>query len=165
MKLNIGRALVHFRELRGMSQIDLAEATGIRQPTISLYESDKRVPSPENLRKITEALDVDSDDIENYVYGGIESVQEISRVSRSQHYQMAEFYVTDDISVGITAVVRDHSTRRHLRNNVLATMVEKAVLDYIERNYDGVDAAITEELSANKDEIERFLARLQNKGY
>lgn len=49
------------RELRGLSQAELAERTGLLQSAISHYETGTRRPSFTNLRRIAEALEVTTD--------------------------------------------------------------------------------------------------------
>ncbi len=48
----------YYRKLRGMSQEDLAEASGINISTIKKYESGFRKPKMEQIAKIAEALEV-----------------------------------------------------------------------------------------------------------
>jgi transcriptional regulator with XRE-family HTH domain len=164
MKLNIGKAIVHFREKCGMSQTDLANATGIRQPTISLYESDKRMPSDENIERIVNALDITKDDIEIFTLKNSNKiVQAPGRVSRPMHYQNVEFFITDDISISIKAVVRDHSSRYADRYNVISDIVESAIINYIEKHYDEIDEIISKELNQNIDEIEQFMNKIKNR--
>lgn len=55
---NIGGRIRHMREKRGMSQPELADVIGIRQPSLSDIESGKsKSPSAINLLKIAHALD------------------------------------------------------------------------------------------------------------
>ena len=55
---NIGGRIKHMREQRGMTQPELAEAIGIKQPSMSDIESGKsKSPSAINLLKIAHALD------------------------------------------------------------------------------------------------------------
>ncbi|WP_024509978.1 helix-turn-helix transcriptional regulator [Bradyrhizobium sp. ARR65] len=52
-----------WREYRGMSAKDLAEATGLAAPYISQLENEKRDGTVETFKKIAAALRVDIDDI------------------------------------------------------------------------------------------------------
>lgn len=55
---NIGGRIRYMRELRGMTQPQLAEVIGIRRPSMSDIESGKsKSPSAINLLKIAHALD------------------------------------------------------------------------------------------------------------
>ncbi|WP_211221632.1 helix-turn-helix domain-containing protein [Desulfocurvibacter africanus] len=49
------------REMRGLSQADLATKTGLPPSSIAHFEGGKRKPSFDNLRKLSEALDVTTD--------------------------------------------------------------------------------------------------------
>ena len=48
------------RELRGMSQADLAEAAGLPAASISHFERGARLPSIQNFRALADALDADA---------------------------------------------------------------------------------------------------------
>lgn len=49
------------RELRSLSQIELAERARLQQAAVSHYESGTRRPSLTNLRRLSEALEVTTD--------------------------------------------------------------------------------------------------------
>ena len=49
------------REMRGLSQADLAAKTGLPPSSIAHFEGGKRKPSFDNLRKLSEALSVTTD--------------------------------------------------------------------------------------------------------
>ena len=49
------------RERRGMSQADLAKKAGLQPTAISHFETGTRSPSFDNLRKLTDALNVSTD--------------------------------------------------------------------------------------------------------
>lgn len=49
------------REMRGLSQADLAAKTGLPPSSIAHFEGGKRKPSFDNLRKLSEALEVTTD--------------------------------------------------------------------------------------------------------
>jgi len=51
--------LRHLRKARGLSQPELAAATGVDQATISLIETGRRKPQLETLEKLAPALGVD----------------------------------------------------------------------------------------------------------
>jgi transcriptional regulator with XRE-family HTH domain len=55
------RRLRAARELRALSQQELADRAHLQQATVSLYENGVRRPSLDNLHRIAEALDVTSD--------------------------------------------------------------------------------------------------------
>lgn len=49
------------REMRGLSQGDLAEKAGLQQTAVSHFETGMRKPSFDNLRRLADALEVSSD--------------------------------------------------------------------------------------------------------
>ncbi len=49
------------REQRGMSQLDLAQKAGLQPTAISHFETGSRSPSFDNLRKLADALSVNTD--------------------------------------------------------------------------------------------------------
>jgi len=53
----IGEFIRTKRESLGMKQEELAHEIGVAVPTVSLYESGKRTPDLETLRKIAKAID------------------------------------------------------------------------------------------------------------
>lgn len=55
------RRLRTARELRNLSQAELAERARLQQTAVSHYESGTRRPSLRNLRRLSEALEVTSD--------------------------------------------------------------------------------------------------------
>jgi len=55
------RRLRSARELRNLSQADLAERARLQQAAVSLYESGTRRPSLRNLRRLSDALEVTTD--------------------------------------------------------------------------------------------------------
>ena len=54
----IGENLRRIRKDRHLGQVELAECSGVAQPTISAIERDHRDPHPSTLRKLAEAMDV-----------------------------------------------------------------------------------------------------------
>lgn len=176
MKLPIGKAIAYFRDIREMSQTDLAKDTGIRQPTISLYESDKRTPIGENLEKIAHALRVSIADIE-------EKANEIKNDSRIKNYSTMprdvgraysrpsvrrsmelNFYITEDVSVTLRSLVRENSRefRNNYRNTPINEIVESAIMKYLEINYNEIHDIIMDELEHGIDDIEKFIEDLRN---
>jgi len=59
------------RESRGMSQLDLANKTGLQPAAVSHFETNQRSPSFENLRKLADALSLSVD----YLLGRIDEEQ------------------------------------------------------------------------------------------
>lgn len=54
----IGQALKHFRKEKEMSQLTLAEESGIHRTMIEKIETSKRKPTFHTLHKICSALDI-----------------------------------------------------------------------------------------------------------
>ncbi len=52
----IGENLRRIRKARGVGQVELAEASGVAQPTISDIERGRREPHPATLRKLADPL-------------------------------------------------------------------------------------------------------------
>lgn len=49
------------REIKGLSQGDLAEKSGLQPSAVSHFESGRRAPSFDNLRRLADALSVSTD--------------------------------------------------------------------------------------------------------
>lgn len=56
--MTVGERIKHYRLKRGMTQKELADKMGIRPVGISQYESGKRIPKPETIKRIAHALDI-----------------------------------------------------------------------------------------------------------
>lgn len=59
--VSLGRKLQNFRVIEGLTQRQFAEKTKLTQAAISQFESDKRVPSGESLRKMAQGLGISAD--------------------------------------------------------------------------------------------------------
>lgn len=55
--------LSKIRKARGLTQEELAQATGISRITIARYETNKMDPTAEKLRKLASVLNVAADDL------------------------------------------------------------------------------------------------------
>lgn len=66
-KQKIGEQIKKFRNLKGMTQYDLAEKVGITEKQISKIETGIHYPMFENFVKIMEVLGVDMKDFDNSV--------------------------------------------------------------------------------------------------
>ena len=53
---NIGRKVAYYRELRGLTQKQLAEVTGIAQADISRFENGTGNPSLRTLKRLADGL-------------------------------------------------------------------------------------------------------------
>ncbi|MFD1021170.1 helix-turn-helix domain-containing protein [Thalassobacillus hwangdonensis] len=54
----LGKRLKGYRKLKGMTQVDLSRATDISVSVMGEIERGVRLPTPETLEKIAEALEV-----------------------------------------------------------------------------------------------------------
>lgn len=61
--MNIGEALKYQREVNGISQNALAKATGISQPKISYYESNKHLPLIDDCIKLADFYGITIDEL------------------------------------------------------------------------------------------------------
>lgn len=61
MKYEIGSKIRHFRELRGLSQKDLAQRIGVTNSRISNWEQGLNRPDVDNLLLLCESLEVSAD--------------------------------------------------------------------------------------------------------
>ena len=61
--INYGEALKHQREIRKLSQTELAKATGISQQMISYWESNKGLPNIDACIRIAVYYDISLDEL------------------------------------------------------------------------------------------------------
>ncbi len=66
LKKELGKNIQKIRKLRHLTQEKLAEGIGVEINSISSIETGKYFPSPENLVKISEILDVSLSDLFNF---------------------------------------------------------------------------------------------------
>lgn len=71
----IGQMIKKMRTEKGINQTTLAKKLGIARSTLSLYESDKRIPTEENKYALCDFFNVDM----SYLYG-------MSDVKNQSHY-------------------------------------------------------------------------------
>lgn len=61
--IGFGRRLTALRKARSLSQLGLAEALGVKQPTVSYYESQDGTPQADVLTKLAKILGVTVDEL------------------------------------------------------------------------------------------------------
>jgi len=61
--MNIGEALKYQREVNGISQNALAKATGISQPKLSYYESNKHLPLIDDCIRLADFYGITIDEL------------------------------------------------------------------------------------------------------
>jgi len=81
------------REKKGWSQADLAEAAKLQVTAISHFETNRRSPSFDNLRKLADALKVTSD----YLIGRSE-VPNLSSTAELKMFRKAKNLTADDLA-------------------------------------------------------------------
>ena len=59
----LGGNIKYWRQVQGLSQIDLGVAIGLGQVNLSQYEHNKRVPTLKNLARLAKALQVSIEDL------------------------------------------------------------------------------------------------------
>lgn len=82
------------RRLRGLSQFELARKARLQRVAISLFETGRRSPSFENLKRLANALDVTAD----YLMGRSNSA-EIFGKAASQLFRYADKLSSEDFKV------------------------------------------------------------------
>jgi transcriptional regulator with XRE-family HTH domain len=173
MSVSLGKAIAYFREdKKGWSQSDLANNTGIPQPTISLYESQKRNPSKENLEKLVVALQVTISELE--IKAKELNKEELNKIvtrplsSISTHRKKDEinFYITEDIYVSLRSVVstisEEHSNVNELKDTPINQIVEKVVYMYLLENNEVLQSIITKKLKDHQNEVSSLIEKLNS---
>ncbi|MFN7544623.1 MAG: helix-turn-helix domain-containing protein [Acidobacteriota bacterium] len=84
--------LRHARQMRALSQSDLAEKTGLQPSAVSHFETGRRAPSFDNLKVLSDALQVTTD----YLLGRVDEPRLTGAVA-SQLFRHAENMSTSDL--------------------------------------------------------------------
>lgn len=61
--MSFGKKLTELRQLKNLSQVDMAQALGIAKSTYHGYENDKREPDIQKIKAICKTLEVSSDEL------------------------------------------------------------------------------------------------------
>jgi transcriptional regulator with XRE-family HTH domain len=59
--MTFGQRLASIRQVRGLSQSELAAKTGLEPSAVSHFETGRRLPSMGNLKVLCDALDISAD--------------------------------------------------------------------------------------------------------
>jgi transcriptional regulator with XRE-family HTH domain len=59
--VSFGHRLASIRQIRGLSQSDLAKRTGLKPSAVSHFETGRRLPAIHNLKVLCDALDISAD--------------------------------------------------------------------------------------------------------
>jgi transcriptional regulator with XRE-family HTH domain len=84
------------RQLRSLSQSDLAEKADLQPSAVSHFETGRRAPSFDNLKALSEALQVTTD----YLLGRAEEPG-VMGVSTDKLFRHAENMSSDDLETGV----------------------------------------------------------------
>ncbi len=83
--------LKHARDLRGLTQADLAERSQLQPSAISHFEAGTRKPSFENLRRLATALEVPTD----YLLGRTDSVESLGKTTSAVYRDLSRLTSED----------------------------------------------------------------------
>ena len=108
--MKLGEKITKLKKLKNLSQVALAEATGISRDAISKYERGDSVPSVDYAKRIADALGVSLDYLVND--SDKEEVLDNEAVKRIKEIQTLPFKEKDKIYSVIDALVRDYRTKK-----------------------------------------------------
>ncbi len=108
--MKLSEKITKLKKLKGLSQVDLAETTGISRDAISKYERGDTIPSVEYAKRIADALGVSLD----YLVSDddIEEVLNNEAVKRIKAIQKLPTVEQDKVLSVIDAYLRDFKTRQ-----------------------------------------------------
>lgn len=108
--MKLSEKITKLKKLKGLSQVDLSEATGISRDAISKYERGDAMPSVEYAKRIADALGVSLD----YLVSDddTEQVLDNETVTRIKDIQKLPDTEKDKIFSVIDALVRDYKTKQ-----------------------------------------------------
>lgn len=108
--MKLSEKITKLKKLKGLSQVDLSEATGISRDAISKYERGDAMPSVEYAKRIADALGVSLD----YMVSDDdkEEVLDNDTVNRIKDIQKLPDTEKDKIFSVIDALVRDYKTKQ-----------------------------------------------------
>ena len=106
---DIANVIAAQREVKGMSQTQLAEVSGVSREMIGRYERSKAIPSVDAAKKIADAFGVSLD----YLVGeGIYAVFDKRTVKRLQEIEQMEPEEKTSLFRIVDAVIRAYRTRK-----------------------------------------------------
>lgn len=108
--MKFGEKITKLKKLKNLSQVALAEATGISRDAISKYERGDSVPSVDYAKRIADALGVSLDYLVND--SDQEEVLDNDAVKRIKEIQSLPFKEKDKIYSVIDALIRDFKTKQ-----------------------------------------------------
>lgn len=108
--MKLSEKITKLKKLKGMSQVDLANATKISRDAISKYERGDAVPSVEYAKRIADALGVSLDYLVSE--DDKEEVLDNETIRRVREIQKLPELEKDKIYSVIDALVRDFKTKQ-----------------------------------------------------
>lgn len=108
--MKLGEKITKLKKLKNLSQVALAEATGISRDAISKYERGDSVPSVDYAKRIADALSVSLDYLVNDSHQ--EEVLDNDAVKRIKEIKGLPFKEKDKIYSVIDALIRDYKTKK-----------------------------------------------------
>ena len=108
--MKFGEKITQLKKAKNLSQIALAEATGISRDAISKYERGDAIPSVEYAKRIADVLGVSLD----YLAGDEdkEEVLDNEAVKRIKEIQKLPTDEKEKIYSVVDALIRDHKTKK-----------------------------------------------------
>tara|TARA_B110000046_G_scaffold183427_1_gene219545 strand:+ start:1862 stop:2200 length:339 start_codon:yes stop_codon:yes gene_type:complete len=108
--MKLGEKITKLKKLKNLSQVALAEVTGISRDAISKYERGDSVPSVDYAKRIADALGVSLD----YLMSDSdkEDVLDNDAVKRIKEIQDLPISEKDKIYSVIDALIRDYRTKK-----------------------------------------------------
>jgi len=108
--MRLGEKITKLKKLKNLSQVALAEATGISRDAISKYERGDSIPSVDYAKRIADALGVSLD----YLVSDSdrEDVLDNDAVKRIKEIQDLPASEKDKIYSVIDALIRDYRTKK-----------------------------------------------------
>ena len=108
--MKLGEKITKLKKLKNLSQVDLAEVTGISRDAISKYERGDAIPSVQYAKKIADALGVSLD----YLVSDDdkEEVLDNDTLKRIRDIQKLPVSEKDKVFSVIDALVRDFKTKQ-----------------------------------------------------
>ncbi|WHX47887.1 helix-turn-helix transcriptional regulator [Paenibacillus woosongensis] len=110
----LGDRIKHLRELKNLTQKDLASRAGLTTVQLSRYETNDRKPDPESLRRIVDALDTNGD----YLLGRTSDPSPTEEIQASMSfYGGPEAYTADEIAMMEAALKAYREQKKKLLDN------------------------------------------------
>lgn len=108
--MRLGEKITKLKKLKNLSQVALAEATGISRDAISKYERGDSIPSVDYAKRIADVLGVSLDYLASD--SDKEDVLDNEAVKRIKEIQKLPETEKDKIYSVIDALVRDYKTKK-----------------------------------------------------